>query len=39
MHSHAGAWEREKLQKEIAEQHGYELHDHSLVLYVKPRQN
>ena len=28
----------EMLQREIAEQHGYELHDHSLVLYVKPKQ-
>ena len=28
----------EKLQQEIAEKHGYELHDHSLVLYVKPKQ-
>lgn len=27
----------ERLQKEIAEQHGFELLDHSLVLYVKPR--
>ena len=26
----------ERLQKEIATQHGYELIDHSLVLYVKP---
>ena len=26
----------ERLQNEIAEQHGYELIDHSLVLYVKP---
>ncbi len=29
----------ENLQKEIAEQHGYELVDHSLVLYVKPRKD
>ena len=29
----------EKLQKEIAEQHGYELQDHSLVLYVRPKEN
>ena len=29
--------EIERLQKEIAEQHGFELLDHSLVLYVKPR--
>ena len=28
--------EIERLQKEIAEQHNYELIDHSLVLYVKP---
>lgn len=27
----------ERLQEEIAEQHGYVLHDHSLVLYVKPK--
>ncbi len=26
----------ERLQNEIAKQHGYELIDHSLVLYVKP---
>ena len=29
----------EKLQHEIAAEHGYELHDHSLVLYVKPKQD
>ena len=29
--------EIERLQQEIAEQHGFELLDHSLVLYVKPR--
>lgn len=29
--------EIERLQKEIAEQHGYELVGHSLVLYVKPK--
>ena len=29
----------EKLQKEIAEQHGYELQAHSLVLYVRPKEN
>ena len=29
----------EKLQKEIAERHGYELQDHSLVLYVRPKKN
>ncbi len=28
--------EIERLQEEIAEAHGYELIDHSLVLYVKP---
>ncbi len=27
----------ERLQKEIAEKHGYELVEHSLVLYVKPK--
>lgn len=31
--------EIEKLQQQIAEQHGYELLDHSLVLYVKPKKN
>ena len=29
----------ERLQRQIAEEHGYELHDHSLVLYVKPKQH
>lgn len=29
--------EIEKLQKKIAEQHGYKLEDHSLVLYVSPK--
>jgi Fur family ferric uptake transcriptional regulator len=29
--------EIERLQHEIAEQHGYELLDHSLVLYVRPK--
>lgn len=29
--------EIEALQREIAEQHGFELVDHSLVLYVKPK--
>lgn len=29
--------EIEKLQKSIAEEHGYELVEHSLVLYVKPK--
>ncbi|HEU4857419.1 MAG TPA: ferric iron uptake transcriptional regulator [Rhodanobacteraceae bacterium] len=27
----------EKLQREIAAQHGYEIADHSLVLYVRPK--
>ena len=27
----------EKLQAEIAEEHGYTIEDHSLVLYVRPR--
>ncbi|NRB37978.1 MAG: ferric iron uptake transcriptional regulator [Pseudomonadales bacterium] len=29
--------EIERIQKEIAERHGFELMDHSLVLYVKPK--
>ncbi len=29
--------EIERLQKEIATEHGYELVDHSLVLYVRPK--
>jgi len=29
--------EIERLQREIAEKHGYTLEDHSLVLYVRPR--
>ena len=29
--------EIEKLQHQIAEEHGYELQEHSLVLYVKPK--
>ncbi len=29
--------EIERLQRKIAEEHGYELSDHSLVLYVKPK--
>ncbi|MDO3383791.1 ferric iron uptake transcriptional regulator [Gilvimarinus algae] len=29
----------EKLQKKIAEEHGYTLEDHSLVLYVKPKKS
>ncbi|MCH8059429.1 MAG: ferric iron uptake transcriptional regulator [Proteobacteria bacterium] len=31
--------EIERLQKEMAKSHGYELLDHSLVLYVKPIQS
>ena len=31
--------EIERLQKEIAEQHGYAIEDHSLVLYVRPRRS
>lgn len=30
--------EIEKLQQQIAEEHGYELQDHSLVLYVRPKE-
>ena len=30
--------EIERLQTQIAEEHGYELEGHSLVLYVKPKQ-
>jgi Fur family ferric uptake transcriptional regulator len=30
--------EIEKLQHEIAEKHGYEILDHNLVLYVKPKE-
>jgi Fur family ferric uptake transcriptional regulator len=29
----------ERLQREIAERHGYELTDHSLVLYVRPKKD
>ena len=29
--------EIEKLQREIAEKHGYAIEDHSLVLYVRPK--
>ncbi|MCL4164994.1 UNVERIFIED_CONTAM: hypothetical protein GTU68_042075 [Idotea baltica] len=29
--------EIEELQKKIADQHGYELREHSLVLYVRPK--
>ena len=31
--------EIERLQHEIAESHGYEILDHNLVLYVKPKTN
>jgi Fur family ferric uptake transcriptional regulator len=31
--------EIERLQKEIADQHGYIIEDHSLVLYVRPRKD
>jgi Fur family ferric uptake transcriptional regulator len=31
--------EIEKLQKKIAEHHGYKLEDHSLVLYVSPKES
>lgn len=31
--------EIERLQHEIAEKHGYELEDHSLVMYVRPRKD
>lgn len=31
--------EIERLQKEIAEQHGYAIEDHSLVLYVRPKRS
>ena len=31
--------EIEKLQHKIAEEHGYELAEHSLILYVKPKQH
>ena len=29
----------ERLQQQIAEEHGYELQEHSLVLYVKPKEH
>ena len=29
----------EKLQRQIAEEHGYELQEHSLVLYVRPKEH
>ena len=31
--------EIERLQAEIAEQHGYEIEDHSLVIYVRPKKS
>ena len=31
--------EIEKLQRQIAEEHGYELAEHSLILYVRPKQH
>lgn len=31
--------EIENLQREIAAQHGYDIEDHSLVLYVRPRKS
>lgn len=31
--------EIEKLQKKIADKHGYKLEDHSLVLYVSPKES
>jgi Fur family transcriptional regulator, ferric uptake regulator len=31
--------EIERLQREIAARHGYEIQDHSLVLYVRPKKN
>jgi len=31
--------EIEKLQHQIAEEHGYELAEHSLILYVRPKQH
>ncbi len=31
--------EIERLQKKIADDHGYELRDHSLVLYVTPKED
>ena len=31
--------EIEELQKKIADDHGYDLQDHSLVLYVTPKEN
>ncbi|NIP16950.1 MAG: ferric iron uptake transcriptional regulator, partial [Xanthomonadales bacterium] len=29
--------EIEKIQKEIADRHGYDIEDHSLVIYVRPK--
>jgi Fur family ferric uptake transcriptional regulator len=31
--------EIERLQRDIAARHGYEIQDHSLVLYVRPKKN
>ena len=31
--------EIERLQREIADKHGYELEEHSLILYVKPKES
>ena len=31
--------EIERLQAEIADQHGYDIEDHSLVIYVRPRKS
>jgi Fur family ferric uptake transcriptional regulator len=31
--------EMESLQRKMAEKHGFELLDHSLVLYVRPRKS
>jgi len=31
--------EIEKLQADIASEHGYDIEDHSLVIYVRPKQN
>ena len=28
----------EQLQRDIAEKHGYDIQEHSLVLYVRPKQ-
>ena len=31
--------EIERLQHEIADEHGYEIEDHSLVIYVRPKKS